>query len=278
MLRTTVTRTVASIPVRERNKPVDDGEPSRAPQDDDGDDPLAVVITGTPGNDVLNGTNDDDVIDGMGGNDTVFADQGNDRIIASTTGVLTVNGQDGIDTLVLGATATLSSLRPTNSIEIIETPEEGSVLTVLADGVVISVDMRGIAVVGGPITLNGSVRPGAYYLTAQDDAFISNMVDFFEIEQVYAGNGNDVINGQYGRYYGEGGDDIIRSTRTLSLEGSVTLDGALGMTRSTRRAHLFQAARVRIGSSRKASSWALSVGAPASTPMSCAMATSGRTS
>ncbi len=198
-----------------------------------------VDITGTEANETLTGTSGDDVIITGGGTDRVNAGGGDDRIITSAGNILLLDGGAGYDTLVVTDSVTLlieGIYDQPYQIEAIEVAS--ATATVRLDAYHKNIDLSGVTVSGGSLTFLTGRFPASYQLTGSSDHFIGLLVDETEPETVRAGAGDDVIEGQWGQYYGEAGNDTLSVVWGDRYNWSSVLDGGAGddllLIRSTR--------------------------------------------
>lgn len=135
----------------------------------------AVNVTTGAGNDILHGTNGDDVLDGGKGQNSLFGGDGND-ILRGSTGRNTYSGGDGDDTAVINYGDSIYDLSINQSGGIFFAPSEGG------------------------ISFEGELSP------------VSVSLDSIEHLEVYAGRGNDLIDGTENSdtiFAGLGSDTVV---------------------------------------------------------------------
>ena len=174
-------------------------------------------VLGGSGNDTLNGEAGDDTLDGQGGDDVLIGGGGNDTIIFGngSGGSDTIEGDDGLNTLVVNGTASADTI---------------SVSTVSGAIVVV----RG----GASITAGGDVQSVVVNALGGDDTVtIGDLTDAGQVLlTINGGDGNDTLTAAGSNIDGvrltlngdNGNDSIVGSNGNDSINGGAGDDAANG--------------------------------------------------
>ncbi|GAB3663126.1 peroxidase family protein [Ramlibacter alkalitolerans] len=174
------------------------------------------VLIGGAGNDTLLGGDGDDILDGGLGNDDIAAGAGNDTILRSIGhGADSVDGGDGVDTLVVTGNDANEMLRVLVS---------GGKLATIANGTVVNVESVTADTRGGIDTLSyaGTTEAVSVDLGA---GTASGFAAIAGVENVTGGSGSDVLIGDAGdnTLSGGAGNDTLAGGA-----GNDLLDGGAG--------------------------------------------------